>query len=114
MSDCLFCKIVAGEIPATIAFSDEKVVAFEDINPQAPVHVLIVPRKHIPTVFDLTEEDKELVGHMHIVANRVAADKSLDEDGFRLVTNCMESAGQEVLHLHMHLLGGRRFRWPPG
>jgi histidine triad (HIT) family protein len=114
MSDCLFCKIVAGEIPATIAFSDEKVVAFEDINPQAPVHVLIVPRKHIPTVLDLTEQDQELVGHMHIVANRVAADKSLAEDGFRLVTNCMESAGQEVLHLHMHLLGGRRFHWPPG
>lgn len=114
MSDCLFCKIVAGEIPAKIAFSDEKVVAFEDINPQAPVHVLIVPRKHIPTVLDLTEQDQELVGHMHIVANRVAADRSLAEDGYRLVTNCMEAAGQEVLHLHMHLLGGRRFHWPPG
>lgn len=114
MSECLFCKIAAGEIPAKIVFSDERVVAFEDIEPQAPTHVLIMPRKHIDTVLDLTDEDQELVGYLHIVANKVAIERSLDEDGFRLVTNCKQAAGQEVLHLHLHLLGGRRFRWPPG
>jgi histidine triad (HIT) family protein len=114
MSECLFCKIAAGEIPAKIVFEDEKVVAFEDIKPQAPVHILIIPRKHIPTVLDLTEEDQELVGYMHLVANHIAGEKSLAERGFRLVTNCKESAGQAVFHLHIHLLGGRDFSWPPG
>ena len=84
------------------------------INPQAPVHVIIIPKKHIPTVLDLTGEDQEIVGYMHIVANQVAAEKSLTEEGFRLVTNCKKSAGQEVFHLHMHMLGGRAFGWPPG
>ena len=114
MSECLFCKIAAGEIPAKVVFSDERVVAFEDVEPQAPTHVLIIPRKHIDTVLDLTNEDQELVGYLHIVANKVATERSLDEDGFRLVTNCKKAAGQEVLHLHLHLLGGREFRWPPG
>jgi len=114
VSECLFCRIAAGEITEKIVFEDERVVAFEDIDPQAPVHVIIIPRKHIPTVLDLTNADQELVGYMHTVANRVAAEKSLTESGFRLVTNCKESAGQEVLHLHIHLLGGRDFRWPPG
>jgi len=114
MSECLFCKIAAGEIPANIVFEDEKVVAFEDINPQAPTHVLIIPRKHIPTVLDLTDEDRELVGYLCMVANQIAAQRSLTEDGFRLVVNCKRAAGQEVLHLHLHLLGGRDFRWPPG
>jgi histidine triad (HIT) family protein len=114
MSECLFCRIAAGEIPAKIVFNDEKVVAFEDIKPQAPIHIIIIPRKHIPTVLDLDEEDRELVGHMHLVANQIAAEKSLTQDGFRLVTNCKKSAGQEIFHLHIHMLGGRAFGWPPG
>ena len=89
-------------------------IAFEDINPQAPVHVIIIPRKHIPTVLDLTDEDQELVGYMHTVANQVAADKLLTEAGFRLVTNCKKSAGQEIFHLHIHMLGVRDLNWPPG
>jgi len=114
MSECLFCRIAAGEIPAKIVFNDEKVVAFEDIKPQAPIHIIIIPRKHIPTVLDLDEEDRELVGLMHLVANQIAAEKSLTQDGFRLVTNCKKSAGQEIFHLHIHMLGGRAFGWPPG
>jgi len=114
MSECLFCKIAAGEIPAKIVFEDERVVAFEDIEPQAPVHILIIPRKHIPTVLDLDEEDQELLGYMHLVANHIAGEKSFAENGFRLVTNCKESAGQLVFHLHIHLLAGREFGWPPG
>lgn len=114
MSECLFCRIAAGEIPAKIVFNDEKVVAFEDIEPQAPIHIIIIPRKHIPTVLDLDEEDRELVGHIHLVANQIAAEKSLTQDGFRLVTNCKKSAGQEIFHLHIHMLGGRAFGWPPG
>ena len=114
MSECLFCKIASGEIPVEIAFEDDKVMAFEDINPQAPVHVIIIPKKHIPTVLDLTDGDQELVGYMHIVTNQIAAERSLTEEGFRLVTNCKKSAGQEVFHLHMHMLGGRTFGWPPG
>ncbi len=114
MSECLFCGIAAGEIPAKIVFNDEKVVAFEDIKPQAPTHIIIIPRKHIPTVLDLAEEDRELVGHIHLVANQIAAEKSLTQNGFRLVTNCKKSAGQEIFHLHIHMLGGRDFGWPPG
>lgn len=114
MSECLFCKIASGEVPAKLAFDDDRVVAFEDINPQAPVHIVIIPRKHIPTILDLSHEDQELVGYMYMVANQIATEKSLAEDGFRLVTNCKESAGQTVLHLHIHLLGGRDFLWPPG
>jgi histidine triad (HIT) family protein len=114
MSECLFCGIAAGEIPAKIVFNDEKVVAFEDIKPQAPTHIIIIPRKHIPTVLDLGEEDRELVGHIYLVANQIAAEKSLTQNGFRLVTNCKKSAGQEIFHLHIHMLGGRDFGWPPG
>ena len=114
MSECLFCKITAGEIPVKIVFEDDKVVAFEDIKPQAPTHILIIPRKHIPTVLDLADEDQELMGYLYIVANKIAVERSLTEDGFRLVVNCKRAAGQEVFHLHLHLLGGRNFRWPPG
>jgi histidine triad (HIT) family protein len=114
MSECLFCKIANGEIPAKLAFDDDRVTAFEDINPQAPVHIVIIPKKHIPTILDLSHEDQELVGYMHMVANQIATEKSLAENGFRLVTNCKKSAGQTVLHIHIHLLGGRDFLWPPG
>jgi len=114
VADCLFCKIADGEIPARIVFQDEKAIAFEDINPQAPTHVIIVPRKHIPTVLDVAEEDQDLMGYLYVVANQIAADRSLTESGFRLVINCKKSAGQEVFHAHIHMLGGREFGWPPG
>ena len=114
MSDCLFCKIASGEIPAKKVFEDDRIVAFEDINPQAPTHVIIIPRKHIPTMIDINEEDQELIGYIHTVANKIAVTKSLTEDGYRLVMNCKRSAGQEVFHLHFHFLGGRAFGWPPG
>jgi len=114
MSECLFCKIANGEIPAKLAFDDDRVTAFEDINPQAPVHIVIIPKKHIPTILDLSHDDQELVGYMHTVANQIATEKSLAEGGFRLVINCKESAGQTVFHVHIHLLGGRDFLWPPG
>jgi histidine triad (HIT) family protein len=112
--DCLFCKIIAGEVPSTIVHQDDDVVAFEDINPQAPTHVVIVPRQHIPTVNDLEDEDQELFGKLATAAKQIAGDRRIAEDGYRLVMNCNEGAGQSVWHIHMHLLGGRRLRWPPG
>jgi histidine triad (HIT) family protein len=113
MSDNIFLKIVEKKIPARIVHEDEQCVAFHDVNPQAPVHVLIIPRKVIPTHEDITESDRELLGHLHLVAARLARDLGL-ADGYRLVLNCKERAGQTVPHLHLHLLGGRDFRWPPG
>ncbi len=113
MSDNIFLKIVEKKIPARIACEDEHCVAFHDVNPQAPVHVLIVPRKVIPTHADLKPEDRELVGHLHLVAAQLAERLGL-QDGYRLVLNCKERAGQTVPHLHLHLLGGRDLTWPPG
>ncbi|MGQ9608636.1 MAG: histidine triad nucleotide-binding protein [bacterium] len=112
--DCLFCKISDGKIPAKIVFSDEKAVAFEDINPQAPIHIIIIPRKHISTVLDIKDEDHDLMGYLYKVASQIAVDKKIEEDGFRLVINCNKSAGQEIFHVHIHMLGGREFGWPPG
>lgn len=112
--DCLFCKISDGKIPAKIVFSDEKSVAFEDINPQAPIHIIIIPRKHISTVLDIKDEDHDLMGYLYKVASQIAVDKKIEEDGFRLVINCNKSAGQEIFHVHIHMLGGREFGWPPG
>lgn len=114
MSDCLFCRIVAGEIPVEPVYQDEEVFAFRDINPQAPLHVLVVPRRHIATLNDLEAGDETLVGHLHRVAARIAADHGLAEPGYRTVFNCNEQAGQTVFHLHLHLLGGRALGWPPG
>ena len=114
MTDCLFCRIAAGEIPANLVFSDDRVVAFEDIAPQAPTHIIVIPRRHIPTLLDISDKDQDLIGYMHTVINKIAHEKSLSEDGFRLVTNCKKSAGQEVFHIHIHMLGGRSFGWPPG
>ena len=113
MSDCLFCKIASGQIPAKIVFQDDNVVAFEDINPQSPVHIIIIPRKHISTVLDITQSDLDIMGYLYLVAGKIATDMSID-DGFRLVVNCGKSAGQEIQHIHMHMLGGRLFGWPPG
>lgn len=114
MSDDLFVRIIKREIPADIVFEDERVVAFRDIDPQAPVHVLVVPKRRIATVNDLSEDDAGLVGHMVLTARRIAADEGLDEDGYRLVMNCNEHGGQSVFHIHLHLLGGRPMKWPPG
>ena len=113
MTDNIFLKIANRQIPAKIVYEDDRCVAFHDINPQAPVHVLIIPRKVIPTLDDLTEEDRELVGHLHLVAARLARQLGVAE-GYRVVINCRERAGQTVPHLHVHLLGGRDMTWPPG
>lgn len=112
--DCLFCKIAAEEIPATIRFQDSQVVVFEDVAPQAPYHLLIVPRKHIPTTLDLTPEDNDMIGHVYQVAQRVAQEAGFAETGFRIVNNCNRDGGQSVWHLHFHLMGGRQMNWPPG
>lgn len=113
-SDCLFCKIISGEIQGKVAYEDDRYFAFHDINPQAPVHVLIVPRQHIPTLNDLTPEHDELVGGMFRVAKQLAREMEIDEDGYRAVFNCNRGAGQSVWHIHLHLLGGRPMNWPPG
>jgi histidine triad (HIT) family protein len=104
----IFSKIIAGEIPADIVYKDEQITAFKDINPQAPVHILIVPNKEIPTVNDILEEDEKLVGHMFTAAKRIAQQEGVAENGYRLLINCNRDAGQEVFHLHMHLFAGRR------
>jgi len=114
MSDCIFCKIGRKEIPSRIAYEDRQVVAFEDVNPQAPTHTLIIPKEHFATLNDISQQEEALLGHMTLVAIRLAKEKGLQEEGYRLVTNCMEGAGQSVFHIHLHLLGGRRFIWPPG
>lgn len=106
--DCVFCKIVAGEIPSDILYRDKEVIAFRDINPQAPVHLLIIPRKHIPSLTDLTEAESSLLGRMVNIANRLAVKEGVSASGYRLVINCGEQGGQLVSHLHMHLLGGRQ------
>ncbi|NOQ51573.1 MAG: HIT domain-containing protein [Desulfuromonadaceae bacterium] len=113
-SDCLFCKIIRGEIPATIIYEDAEIVAFKDVDPQAPQHFLIVPRKHIRNALDLTTADNNLIGNIYQVAGKLAHDLGFAEDGFRIVNNCNEAGGQAVWHLHFHLLGGRDMTWPPG
>ncbi|MCL4536481.1 MAG: histidine triad nucleotide-binding protein [Nitrospirae bacterium] len=114
MSDCIFCKIIDKKIPARIVYEDEHALAFEDVNPQAPVHTLVIPRKHIPTLLDIKEEDNNLIGHLVKVANKIANDKGIAERGFRVVTNCNPESGQTVYHIHLHILGGRQMHWPPG
>jgi len=114
MTDCIFCKIAAGDIPATSLYDDGDVLAFPDINPEAPIHLLIIPRKHIPTLNDLTEADAALIGRMHLAAKQLAAELGVADSGYRTVINCNHNAGQLVFHIHMHLLGGRELGWPPG
>ena len=114
MSDCIFCKIVSGEIKTEFIHQDDQIVAFKDINPQAPTHIQIIPRRHIETILDLTEDDAGLVGHMLLTANKLAKDSGISQSGYRLVFNCKRDGGQEVYHIHLHLLGGRRMKWPPG
>jgi histidine triad (HIT) family protein len=112
--DCLFCKIAEGSIPAKIIYRDDWVIAFDDINPQAPHHKLIVPIKHIPTLNDLSADDTQLIGHMAQVAKKLANDLNIADEGYRFVMNCNAGAGQSVFHIHAHLLGGRFMMWPPG
>jgi len=112
--ECLFCKIFARQIPAKEVFRDEEIVAFEDIRPVAPVHVLVIPKEHIPSVHDLTPAHAAMLGRMVHVANRIADERMIDRDGYRLVFNKGPQAGQSVYHLHVHLLGGRAMGWPPG
>ena len=114
MADCLFCKIVAGQIPATIVFQNDHVVAFKDITPRAPTHVLIVPRRHIASLNELGPDDDALVGEMVRAGAGIAKDQGLADRGYRTVFNCNADAGQTVFHIHLHLLGGRTMAWPPG
>lgn len=112
--DCLFCKIIKGEIPSKKVYEDEKVFAFYDISPAAPVHVLLIPKEHIPSANALTAENAAVVGHIFTVAASIAKELGIAENGYRIVNNCGEDGGQTVHHLHFHLLGGRSLQWPPG
>lgn len=112
--DCLFCKIVNGDIPAEVIYESDTALAFRDISPQAPTHVLVIPRRHISTINDLEEGDRELVGDLFLAAKEIASQEGLSEPGYRAVMNCNEGAGQSVFHIHLHLLGGRGLGWPPG
>ena len=112
--DCLFCKIVAGDIPADIIFESDTAIAFRDINPQAPTHALIIPRKHIATINDIEAEDQAIVGSLFSAAREIAKQEGFSDEGYRAVMNCNEAAGQTVFHIHLHLLGGRGLGWPPG
>ena len=114
MTDCLFCKMIRGDIQPDTVFEDDQVMAFRDINPQAPMHVLVVPRQHIATLNDLQDGDAELVGRMYLAARQVAEQEGFAERGYRTVINCNAEAGQSVYHLHLHVLGGRPMHWPPG
>ena len=113
MKDCLFCRIIAGELPAKKVYEDEHTFAFEDIRPQAPTHVLIIPKKHIRGLKEASPEDAELIGRCHLVAAQIARERAV-ENGYRTVLNIGPGAGQSVFHLHVHLLGGRSLAWPPG
>lgn len=114
MSDCLFCGIVEGRVKGDVVYRDESVVAFRDIRPRAPVHILIVPRKHVATILDLDVNDQTLIGQIFLVIAKLAREQGIAESGFRVVVNSGVDAGQTVFHLHFHLLGGRPFGWPPG
>ena len=112
--DCLFCKILSGDIPADIIYESDTAIGFRDVNPQAPTHVLVIPRKHIATLNDLEAGDEEIVGSLHMAAKAIARQEGIADDGYRAVMNCNADAGQTVFHLHLHVLGGRRLGWPPG
>jgi histidine triad (HIT) family protein len=112
--ECIFCKIARGETPSKIVFQDDKLVAFRDVSPQAPTHILIIPVRHMATIKELTQQDRAMVGDMVLLANQLAAAEGLSEDGYRLVLNCGPHGGQTAYHLHLHLLGGRQMHWPPG
>lgn len=114
MEECIFCRIIKGEIPAKRVFEDEQLVVVEDISPAAPLHLLLIPKRHFVNALDMLPEDQELVGHVYMVAASIARDKGVAESGFRIVNNNNAGAGQSVFHIHFHLLAGRDFTWPPG
>jgi len=111
--ECLFCKIVNKQISSVIVYEDDFVLAFNDVSPKAPVHILIIPKKHISTVLDIKDEDRELIGRLFIASSKIARDKKIAQSGFRLVMNCNAAAGQTVFHIHLHVLGGCTMGWPP-
>ena len=113
-ADCLFCKISAGDVPADLVYESDEAIAFRDISPRAPTHVLIIPRQHIETINDLGPVDAALVGNLFLVAQQIAKDEGISDNGYRVVMNCNADAGQTVFHLHLHMLGGRQLNWPPG
>lgn len=108
MEDCIFCKIINGDIPSEKVYEDESVLAFKDIHPAAPIHVLVIPKKHIKSLLEVTNEDSEVISHIYEVINKIAKDMNIEEDGFRVIVNCGKDAGQEVMHLHFHLLAGKK------
>ena len=114
MENCIFCSIIEGKIPCKKVYEDDKVLAFEDINPEAPIHILIIPKEHISSINEIEENNEVLLGHVFSVAKKIAKDLGVVESGYRIVTNCGTDAGQTVQHIHFHLLGGRSLNWPPG
>ena len=114
MTDCLFCKITAGAIPANIVYQNDNVLAFRDLNPQAPTHILVIPKKHIATTNDIVDADVALIGQLYLAAKQIAKDEGIADSGYRTVMNCNRGAGQTVFHIHLHVLGGRAMGWPPG
>ena len=114
MSDCIFCKIAKGEIPSKKVFEDDELLAFHDLNPQAPVHFLVIPKKHIPNIMECEEQDSALLGRLLFKAQALAKELGCEKNGARFVYNCKSDAGQTVSHIHLHVLGGRRLSWPPG
>lgn len=114
MSDCIFCKIVKGEIPAKKVYEDDKVIAFNDISPQSPIHILVIPKNHISSANDINNENKEIIGHIFSVISNIAKSEGIADKGYRIVNNCGEDGGQTVSHIHFHILGGRQLQWPPG
>jgi len=114
MDNCLFCKIINKEIPARIVYEDEHILAFEDINPQAPIHILLIPKDHFASLNALPEDKQHVIGHMFIKARDIASEKGIKDSGYRIVLNTEKDSGQEVFHIHFHLLGGRLMTWPPG
>lgn len=114
MKDCIFCKIINKEIPSEKVYEDENILAFEDINPKAPVHILLIPKLHFASLNEIPEEKKGLIGNLLIAAKKIAVKKKIDKKGYRIVLNTGKESGQEVSHIHFHLLGGRQMNWPPG
>lgn len=114
MEDCIFCKIINKEIPASIVYEDERIIAFDDINPQAPVHILLIPKEHFPSLNEIPEDKKDVLNYLLLKAREIARKKEIGERGYRIVLNTARESGQDVLHIHFHLLGGRQMSWPPG
>jgi len=114
MSDCLFCKLINGDIPTDIVYQDDDVFAFHDVSPQAPIHILVIPKQHIATINDTDESHQAVLGKLVLTAKKIAKEQSIADNGYRLVVNCNQDGGQTVFHIHLHLLGGRSLSWPPG